>query len=257
LDYGARPFVGESPAWGSLEGNLRKLGVLQSLKKMGVPVVEFKNPVKAPNRGGQVFKHLTVDAAALEADAIVNLPKLKSHRQMMMTVVIKNMFGCVGGRRKAFWHFKVGGYENYFARMLLETFVLLQPTINIVDAIEAMEGKGPIRGTPRKMNLLMASTDGPAAERVAAELIGLRPSRIRTLQAALELEIGTPHLRDIHLVGPPLEEFKVDDYEFPMQLPIGFSIPRLVRGALKNAWITRQQACEEEGSLDPETAQKL
>ncbi len=253
LEFGAKPFVGESPAWGSLPGNLRKLGVWESLQELGVPVVEFKNPVKAPNRGGQVFKHLTVDTAALEADAIVNLPKLKSHRQMMMTVVIKNMFGCVGGRRKAFWHFKVGNYENYFARMLVETFVLLRPTINIVDAIEAMEGKGPIRGTPRTMNLLMGSTDGPAAERVAAELISLRPSRIRTLRAAIELEIGTPHLQNIRLVGHPLEEFKVSDFEFPMQLPIGFSFPRLVKGALKNAWITRQQAREENNTTETET----
>ena len=131
--------------------------------------------------------------------------------------------------------------------------MLLRPAINIVDAIVAMEGKGPIRGTPRAMNLLMGSTDGPAAERVAAELIGLRPSRIRTLRAALELDIGTPHLKNIRLVGHPLEEFKVSNFEFPWQLPIGFSIPRLVKGALKNVWITRQQAREEKSSTKSET----
>ena len=47
LDYGARPFVGDSPAWGSLIGNLRILGVLDDLARLGVPVVPFKRPVVA------------------------------------------------------------------------------------------------------------------------------------------------------------------------------------------------------------------
>ena len=242
LDHGARPFVGDSPAWGSLPGNLRALGVLGELARLGVPVVEFKNPVKADNPRGKVFRKLTVDAAALHADAIVNLPKLKAHRQLVMTVAIKNMFGCVTGRRKAWWHVKAGSYDNYFARMLVETFELLRPVVSIVDAVVAMEGKGPIKGTPRPMNLILASTDGAALERIAAELIGVRPTRLRTLAAALELDVGTPYRDRIDVVGPAPAEVRIEDFQLPKLIPIGFSIPRLVRGAFRNAWIVRQQA---------------
>jgi uncharacterized protein (DUF362 family) len=246
LDYGARPYVGDSPAWGSLPGNLRLLGVLDELAYLGVPVVEFKRSVTVPNPRGHVFHRLAVASAALEADAIVNLPKFKTHRQLMMTVAIKNMFGCVAGRRKAWWHVKAGSYDNYFSRMLVETYEMLRPVMTIVDAVVAMEGPGPIKGPPRAMNLIMASTDGAALERIAAEIVGVKPARLRTLAAARELGVGAPYLDRIDLVGLSLAEARIDGFVLPRLLPIGFSIPRLVKGAFKNAWITRQQARTEE-----------
>ncbi len=241
IDFGAKPFVGDSPAWGTLPGNLAQLGLLDDLIRLGVPIVEFKSPVRAANPRGSVFHQLTVDAAALNADAIVNLPKLKAHRQLLLTAAIKNMFGCVTGRRKAWWHVKAGGYDNYFGRMLVETFDLLRPAITILDAIVAMEGNGPARGSPRPLNLLMASTDGPALEAVAAEIVGIRPDQLRILNAARELGIGTPDLEQIDIDGPSLSELKIHDFVMPKMMPIGFSIPRFVKGAFKDAWITHTQ----------------
>ncbi|MBI4579737.1 MAG: DUF362 domain-containing protein [Planctomycetes bacterium] len=239
LDFGARPFVGDSPAWSSLEANLGKLGILPDLARLGVPVVSFNRPVHTDNPRGHVFRRLTVDRAALEADAIVNLPKLKAHRQLLMTVVIKNMFGCVNGRRKAWWHVKAGSYENYFANMLVDVFEMLRPAVNIVDAIVAMEGKGPVNGTPRPMGLVMASTDGPALERVVAHVVGVKPGQLRTLHAARELGVGTPWLEQIEVDGPPLDELRVTDFDLPRLIPIGFSIPRFVKGSFRQAWMTR------------------
>lgn len=66
--------------------------------------------------------------------------------------------------------------------------------MNMVDAVVTMEGTGPIKGRPRWLNLIMASTDGPALERVPAEIIGIKPARLRTLAAARELGIGVPYL---------------------------------------------------------------
>jgi uncharacterized protein (DUF362 family) len=158
----------------------------------------------------------------------------------MLTVAIKNMFGCVNGRRKAWWHVKAGSYENYFGRMLVDVFFMLRPVVTIVDAIIAMEGKGPISGTARSMGLLLAATDGPALERVAARIVGIKPGELRTLQAARELGVGTPYLEQIDIVGPPLSEIRVTDFEFPRLLPIGFSIPRFVKGSLKQVWLKRK-----------------
>lgn len=238
VDFGARPFVGDSPAWSSLPANLGKLGILPDLAALGVPVVPFKCPVRTDNPRGKVFHRLTVDRAALEADAIVNLPKLKAHRQVLLTAAIKNMFGCVNGRRKAWWHVKAGSYENYFGRMLVETFEMLRPAITILDAIVAMEGKGPVSGTPRPIGAIAASTDGAALERVSAEIVGVRPDELRTLRAARELGVGTTDLDRIEIVGTPLEEVQVADFDLPRQVPIGFSIPRFVKGSVRQAWLT-------------------
>ena len=242
LEQGSRPFVGDSPAWGSLVGNLRQLNVLEDLRGLGVPVVEFNRPVKAENARGRVFCRLTVDAAALEADAIVNLPKLKTHRQLVLTAALKNMFGCASGHSKKWWHFKAGNYENYFGLMLVETFEMLRPVVTIMDAIVAMEGNGPISGTPRQVGLVMASTDGAALERVSADLVGLKPARLRTLSAARELGVGTPYLERIDVVGADLAGLHLDDFKMPKMMPIGFSLPRFVRSTLKQAWLVHQQS---------------
>jgi uncharacterized protein (DUF362 family) len=242
IDFGARPFVGDSPAWGSLPSVAAKSGLTSTLERLGLPLVEFKHPVKVENTHGRVFRRLTIDRAALEADAIINLPKLKAHRQLYVTLAIKNMFGCVPGKRKAWWHFKAGNYENYFARMLCEVYALTRPAVTIMDAIVAQEGNGPIRGEPRPLGLVLASTDAPALERIACEIIGAEPHRVRTLRAAAELGIGVPQRDRIEVLGEPIKAVRIRDFKFPMPLPIGFSLPRVVRSTLKNAWITHQES---------------
>lgn len=66
--------------------------------------------------------------------------------------------------------------------------------MNMVDAVVTMEGTGPIKGRPRWLNLIMASTEGPTLERVPAEITGIKLTRLRLLGAARELGIGVPRL---------------------------------------------------------------
>lgn len=245
LDFGARPFVGDSPAWGSLGGCARKLGLIPLLDDLGVELVRFNRPRKVRNESGRVFRHLTVDAAALEADAIVSVPKFKTHRQLFMTIALKNLFGCVSGKRKAWWHVKAGNFENYFALMLVETFALLKPAVTIIDAVVAMEGNGPMRGTPRPLSMMLASDDGGALERVGCELVGARPEQLPTLIAARQLGVGTTDLDQIELQGGTLDEFRVRDFAFGKPLAIGFSLPRVVKSTLKNAWLVYKERAAE------------
>jgi len=241
LDFGARPIVGDSPAWGSLPGVARKSGLTSSLERLRVPLVPLNRPVRLENTAGRVYRHLTLDRSAIEADVIVNVPKLKAHRQLYVTFAIKNMFGCVPGKRKAWWHFKAGSYENYFARMLCEVYLLTRPAVTIMDAIVGQEGDGPVKGTPRPIGLVMASTDAPALARIACEIIGAEPHRVRTLRAAAELGIGVPQIDRIEVLGDPIDAVRIPDFRFPKLIPIGFSLPRVVRSTLKNAWILHQE----------------
>jgi uncharacterized protein (DUF362 family) len=240
-DYGTRPFVGDSPGWGSMAGNSRKAGLTPLLEHLGVELVDLSRPNKVANPHGRVYDRLTLDASALEADAIINVPKFKTHRQLFMTIAIKNMFGCVCGKRKAWWHVKAGNYENYFALMLVETFALLKPALTIIDAVVSMEGNGPVRGTPRRMSMMLASDDGAALEWVGCELVGARPEQLRVLQAARELGLGATNLDQIEIVGGTLDEFRVPDFVFPKPMPIGFSLPRVVKSTLKNAWLVHTE----------------
>ncbi|MHC4741277.1 MAG: DUF362 domain-containing protein, partial [Planctomycetota bacterium] len=94
-DFGARPFVGDSPAWSNVFACAKKLKIDKDLQRLGVPVRQLGKPkrCKVSERNHRVG----VSSVALEADAIINLPKFKSHQQLVATFAIKNMFGCVTG----------------------------------------------------------------------------------------------------------------------------------------------------------------
>ena len=237
-DAGAKAVIADSPAFGSAAKVAEKAGIGEVARRFGVEVRAFHRPVTVPGRT-RVFEALTVDRLAVEADRIVNLPKLKAHRQLYYTGAVKNLFGCVPGKRKAWWHMKAGSYERYFPRMLVDNCYLLAPAVTIMDAVVGMEGDGPGRGDPRPVGVVLASTDPVALDRVAVEVAGFDPDRVVTLAAAREMELGTPDLEAIEVVGAPLDEVRVEPFREPDMRPIGFSFPRVVRSSLKNAWITR------------------
>ncbi len=232
--------MGDSPAWGSLAACAEQTGLSSVCEELGLPLVTFRKGVKVPNPDGVVYTHLTMAKEAMDADGIINLPKLKTHCQLYMTGAVKNLFGCVAGKRKAWWHFKAGTFEDYFPLMLVETARLLKTRLSVLDAVFAMEGQGPAQGTPRKVGLIIASADPVALDRVACEVTGLAPEKLRTLEAARVTGFGETDLNKIDVVGLPLEEAKLSSpLVEPRMIPIGFSIPRVVKSTLKQQWLTR------------------
>ena len=232
--------MGDSPAWGSLAACAEQAGLSRVCEELRIPLVTFRKGVKVPNPDGVVYAHLTMAKEAMDADGIINLPKLKTHCQLYMTGAVKNLFGCVAGKRKAWWHFKAGTFEDYFPLMLVETARLLKTRLSILDAVFAMEGQGPAQGTPRKVGLIIASADPVALDRVACDVTGLSPEKLRTLEAARVTGFGETDLNKIDVVGLPLEEAKLSSpLVEPRMIPIGFSIPRVVKSTLKQQWLTR------------------
>ena len=150
-EAGALPVIGDSPQLDSARKACDKCGIGDVARELGVEIVEFE-PVDLSNPDGRVFKNFTIGKVVKEVDKIINLPKLKTHSLTTLTLAVKNMFGCVGGRRKAWWHVKIGGYENYFGRMLVETFEMLRP------AITSPMGRGSPNPGPCPSMPMMPST---------------------------------------------------------------------------------------------------
>ncbi len=113
-DYGARPFVADSPAWTNAAVCARVLGLTEPLRRLGVPIRQLNAPRMCRLAPGG--PKVGISAAALDADVIVNLPKFKTHQQMVATFAVKNMFGCVSGKRKALWHFRKGNTAERVCR---------------------------------------------------------------------------------------------------------------------------------------------
>lgn len=235
------PFVADSPAFGGAEGAAHKSGLNAAAAHIPLPVVSLRGPVRCPVRG-TACPGLKISVAALQADVVINLPKFKAHRQMLMTLAVKNMFGCVPGRRKAWLHMAVRNDLRRFARMLVEAYVAVRPALTIVDGIIGMEGDGPVSGSPKHMGLVMAGTDGVAIDRVGCELAGLPWERLHTLIAAREAGIGETDLSRIAIAGRTITEMRVTDFRFPEPIPISFSPYRLVRGWIRSMLMCYRQA---------------
>lgn len=110
----------------------------------------------------------------LEADAVVNLAKLKSHALTKYSGAVKNYFGCVPGVQKVECHARFPDY-NVFASMLddLAAYIAAsKPTFNVVDGILAMEGNGPTGGDPVSLGLVISGRNPFNVDCAAAKLIG-------------------------------------------------------------------------------------
>lgn len=125
---------------------------------------------------------LALPVDLLRADFIVSLPKLKTHHWAGITAGMKNLFGVVPGAvygwPKNLLHFH--GIEN----AILDLAATVRPHFTIVDAVVAMEGDGPIMGTPRQCGFLAMGSDVVAVDATCARLIGLDPAKIGYLSQA-------------------------------------------------------------------------
>lgn len=135
-EAGATPIVGDSPGLASLRKAARVAGIEDVVNSTGAQLAEFKNSV--PLNNGHIFKNIEVAEELRYCDKVINLPKLKTHVQMAVTLGIKNMFGCVVGKRKSQWHLMAGMDRRYFATMMVELYQTIKPTLTIMDGIIAM-----------------------------------------------------------------------------------------------------------------------
>jgi uncharacterized protein (DUF362 family) len=80
---------------------------------------------------------------------------------------------------------------------------VLKPALTVIDGFVGMEGRGPVDGTPVKMDLIIAGTDVVATDAIAARIMGFDPNQIKHIRTAAQKELGT--IRDIEVVGEKLE----------------------------------------------------
>ncbi len=159
IEAGGKPFIADSPGIDRFSDVARKTGMEEVARELNIPCVELDDPVALPVAEGNVFQRVEVSRRAVEADKIINIPKLKTHAQMMLTLGVKNLFGTVVSQRKAQWHYNVGLRRETFADLHLDIARGLAPCLTILDGIRGMEGRGPSNGKPRDFGVLAVSSD--------------------------------------------------------------------------------------------------
>jgi len=232
---GGEPFLGDSPAFGSAYGVAKANGLLPWAQKAKLPIVEMHGKRYPIENDG--FDNFLLSKEAMDADVVINIPKVKSHVQLTMTLGVKNLFGCVPGKMKAWWHMEAGKDRQRFGTMLVETAKAIDPALTIIDAIVGHEGNGPMNGEPKQIGILAASDNVFALDRAMVEVLGVDPSQVPTLVESQRLGL-CPELSEICFPLAQPKALKVDGWKLPEKLkPIDFGAPRVLRSTFKHLYI--------------------
>ncbi len=233
LARGARVLLGDSPAFGSAIHVLKRQGFMEALSGMDVECVPFQTKmVKTLSCGIRV----TVAAEALDCDYFVNLPRIKAHEQMGVTMAVKNTFGIVLGARKAWLHMRHGDSRQVFSRMILDLQKLLPSTLVFADAIEVMHRRGPVKGAPLSLGCLAAAKNGVALDRAMLDVLEIDKERIPLAVAADSLSLPGARIEDVTFPQMVPQTFAGSGFRIPATLsPIRFRPFRYLLSSLKRA----------------------
>jgi len=241
---GATPLIGDSPGIGNGLTVAGKCGILEVAERTGAEFTPFTESVPLAS-SGETFHRLQVARQILDADLIINLPKLKTHQMIGLTCGVKNLFGAIVGVRKPGLHLQAGNDARFFATMLLELAEQIAPALTIVDAVVGMQGNGPGSGDPVAINSLLASPSPLAVDTLATALVGMRPEQVWTQQVALDSERPGCRMEELELYGTPLEELVLTDFQTAKATDVGFGLPRLVKNRLKGSLTARTEIIEQ------------
>jgi len=194
----------------SADRTFRTLGFLDLAKKY--PNVECINLSKDAKLKmslyGEVFSTLLVPETILFSDYLINIAKLKTHVDYYYTGALKNTYGFLLSSRAL--------YHGFMHKALVDLNRVHKSDLSIIDAVIGMEGFGPTDGSPKYVGVIVASKDPVAADAVAAQIAGIKPSRIKYLKYAEKKGIGRS--RDIEVVGCSIEEVKTTFKFIPLRL---------------------------------------
>jgi len=186
------------------------------LKGLDVEFGKFSDTIQ--HDIGKPFGIIDMAKDPFESDLVINLPKLKTHSQMFLTLGVKNLFGCIVGLKKPEWHFRTGVDRDMFAKLLVQIYRAVNPSLTIVDGILAMEGPGPGKsGIPRHIGVLVGSRNAVSADIAICKMLNIDPDRLPTNKAAKKI---APIDYSTEISG---DFFVVDRFVFPdmAQLSMG------------------------------------
>jgi uncharacterized protein (DUF362 family) len=149
---------------------------------------------------GGILGTVRISKEVLKADFFINAPVLKTHFASTLTAAMKNLKGTTTYDEKKRFH-----YLN-LNQAVAELNQVLKPNLIVIDGTIAMEGDGPVAGTPVDLNLIMAGTDAVAVDTIAARIMGIDPEEVAPLAWAKKMDFGVWDEKEIRILGNSISE---------------------------------------------------
>jgi uncharacterized protein (DUF362 family) len=172
--------IGEGSAAG-VDANeaFKKSGYHQLAKKLNVRLLDIN---RAPTvRKAWDHGELELPEELLKSDVYINVAKMKTHFHVGVTLSIKNQQGLLRPEAKKANHREYDLHES-----LVSIAKVVQPDLNIVDAIESMEGEGPTSGKKKVTHAMVYGDNIYETDIACCQFMGISPAQIRYLHYAIK-----------------------------------------------------------------------
>ena len=158
---------------------------------------EYEEVKTAP---GGILGTVRISQEVLKADFFINAPVLKTHFASTLTAAMKNLKGTTTYDEKKRFH-----YLN-LNQAVAELNQVLKPNLIVIDGTIAMEGDGPIAGTPVGLDMVMAGTDAVAVDTICARIMDIDPEEVAPLAWAKKMGFGVWDEKEIRVLGNSISE---------------------------------------------------
>jgi uncharacterized protein (DUF362 family) len=229
IDHGTAVSIGDSPAFGSSSSVMAQCGITKALAGLPVTFLPF-NRQRSIRTANQISISLADDV--FQHDLLINLPKLKAHDQLRVTMAVKNYFGVVVAWRKALAHMRYGD-DDRFVRLLVDLLDLLPEGLSLIDGVMAMHRHGPLSGDPLEVGVLGASLNPIALDSAMLAIIGLPFEASPLWQECARRNLPGSYLTELTFPLAQPEALAVTGFITPAKLdPIRFQAWRFLRNSL-------------------------
>jgi uncharacterized protein (DUF362 family) len=174
-------------------------GMKEMCQRTGVEFINLryvKDKVKLNVPNEEVLGSITVPRIVAES-AIISAAKLKTHSSTTVTLGMKNLFGLLPDKFKAKYH------ARGISKVVVDINTVIKPVLTVIDGFVAMEGKGPVDGTPVKMDLIITSKDVVAADSTGCRIMGIDPHNVSHIRRANAINLG--NIDNIEILGEKIE----------------------------------------------------
>ena len=194
---------------GTANSRVTRSGIMDLIKKCDVEFLSIsQDEVEEHEVAGFT---LQVPKTVMKADFLINVPKVKTHEQMFISIAMKNMFGVLANKKKSELHSQLAEVLVFLNRNIRQDLI-------IVDGIVGMEGLGPIQGSPVDLGLIVSGLNPVTVDAVCCHIMGFNPYAIEALWRAYKAGVGEIDIGRIQVLGEKINDVK-KRFSHPIRSP--------------------------------------
>lgn len=204
---------------------LEMSGVKSAAEALGAEVIDVDkdNLIDITLQNPLLVEKISVSKSFMDADVRINLPVMKTHDQLLVTLGVKNLKGVIPKFQKRNFH-KVG-----VVKAIVDLSRVVPVDLTVLDAINAMEGLGPSFGEIVPLNTIMASKDVWSLDLAASRVMGFELEELDYLVEGKKFGLLDPE--ELNIVGEPIEKIARKFKRPPTDLEFGKGITVISDGA--------------------------